>query len=75
MRDTLFKKAPRVFVCGGRAVIRMQDDTFRVVCATCEAGGTATFKKLNGSAWEHTAARAAVRDSNKACRACKAMGL
>jgi len=65
-RDTLFKTAPRAFVCGTRAVERWAGGEYRVVCATCRAGGSVAHDLLM------TASRAAVRDSNKHCKACGA---
>jgi len=56
----------RDFVCGTRRAFRKGTGDFRVVCATCGAGG---------STWHRTreaATSAAVRDSAKACKACGA---
>lgn len=58
----------RVFVCGTRATICLSSTVadYRVVCATCGAGGTIQYltnAKANA---------AAVRDSNKPCRTCGA---
>ena len=54
------------FVCGTRKVLRRAPDDYRVVCATCEKGGTVRHDAYNA------ATHAAVRDSNKPCRACGA---
>ena len=56
----------REFVCGTRAVVKRGPDDYRVVCASCGAGGTVRHD-IRGNA-----TRAAVRDSNKPCRACGA---
>lgn len=61
----LHEPAPR-FVCGTRAVERRGPGDFRVVCATCGAGGTVKHATMD------EATHAAVRDSNKPCRACGA---
>ncbi len=58
--------SPRVFVCGGRAVVRRGPDDFRVVCATCDAGGTVKHRT------DAAAVSAAIRDSARGCRACGA---
>ena len=60
------KHTPGPFVCGTRRVERRAADDWRVVCATCGAGGA--VKHLTAD----SAQRAAVRDSGKACRACGA---
>ena len=54
------------FVCGTRKVIRRGPSDFRVVCATCEAGGSVRHDTNT------QAATAAVRDSNRPCLACGA---
>jgi hypothetical protein len=55
------------FVCGTRKVIPASAPrTWRVVCATCEAGGTVIHTTRN------SATHAAVRDSAKPCRYCGA---
>lgn len=59
--------AARVFVCGTRAVLEESPHIWRVVCATCEAGGSVPHKT------KAAATSAAVRDSAKACRACGAV--
>lgn len=59
----------RVFVCGTRATlehITKFDHDYRVVCATCGAGGTVAYET------ERAANKAAVRDSAKACQTCGA---
>lgn len=56
----------RYLVIGTRAVIKKEDQTWRVVCATCGAGGTVPHRS------EALAGHAAARDSNKPCRACGA---
>lgn len=66
-------KGKRVFLCGGRAVIECGPQDFRVVCATCGAGGSRRFKVNNDTTpGAECAARAAVRDSGTACRSCGA---
>lgn len=59
-------KERRVFVCGTRAVWTAPGNTFRVVCATCDAGGSVMHKT------REEATKAAVRDSAKSCPACGA---
>jgi hypothetical protein len=59
----------RVFTCGTRTVLAAGNGatiTYRVVCATCEAGGTVRHPTLSD------ATRACVRDSNRLCAACGA---
>jgi len=51
----------RQLVCGTRAVVQKGPFDFRVVCATCDGGGTVRHKTKDA------ASRAAVRDSNKPC--------
>lgn len=34
----------RVFVCGTRAVNKVSETDYRVVCATCDQGGSVRFK-------------------------------
>lgn len=58
---TKFGQLDRVFVCGTRAVVRKGLQDYRVVCATCGAGGTVKY------AIPEDADRAAVRDSARAC--------
>lgn len=53
------------FVCGTKAVIKTPKD-FRVVCATCGAGGTVPHIT------KESASKACVRDSNRPCSACGA---
>jgi hypothetical protein len=54
------------FLCGTRTVKRRGPGDFRVVCATCYAGGTVKHPTMSD------ATKACVRDSNKTCRACGA---
>lgn len=55
------------YAIGTRAILpRQADGTYRVVCATCDAGGTVAHPNRS-AAWN-----AAVRDSNKPCRTCGA---
>lgn len=56
----------RTFVCGTRAVVQMAPSDFRVVCATCDNGGTVKHTT------KEAANRACVRDSNRRCTACGA---
>lgn len=56
----------RVFLCGTRKVIRRGPGDFRVVCATCDGGGTVKYSTSNA------ASSAAIRDSAKPCRVCGA---
>ena len=56
----------RVSVCGTRAVIRRGPDDFRVVCATCETGGTVRHRTLA------SAGAACTRDSDRSCQKCGA---
>lgn len=56
----------RLFVCGTRAVVKAGPSDFRVVCATCDGGGTVSYP-TRGRAND-----AAIRDSNRACRSCGA---
>jgi hypothetical protein len=58
----------RIFVCGTRAVIerdvryqRGRRTTYRVVCATCNGGGSYKFVTKDA------ATKVAVRDSGKPC--------
>ncbi len=53
------------FVCGTKATV-LRGITYRVVCATCGAGGTVPHDK------REDANRCAVRDSDRACRSCGA---
>jgi hypothetical protein len=65
--ETIVSNSPkRVFVCGTRAVVEKSSHDYRVVCATCDGGGTVP------SHTKSAASAAAVRDSNKACRKCGA---
>ncbi len=56
------------FVCGTRRVVSAGPGTheWRVVCATCGAGGTVLHPS------RENATHACVRDSDKPCRACGA---
>lgn len=53
----------RHLVCGTRAVVRRGPDDWRVVCATCNGGGTTRYPT------REAANAACVRDSNKPCTA------
>jgi len=61
-----FVNPERTFVCGTRAVVHLRPGVWRVVCATCGAGGSVAHMAARD------ANRAAIRDSNKPCRACGA---
>jgi hypothetical protein len=50
------------FVCGTRAVIESGPHDFRVVCATCDGGGTVSYPTRTA------ANRAAIRDSARPCK-------
>ena len=63
---TVSMRRDRVFLCGTRAVVRIGLQNYRVVCATCGNGGSVRH------AIPEDADRAAVRDSNRSCRACGA---
>lgn len=56
----------RLTLCGTRKVIRRAVGDYRVVCATCDAGGTVPHRT------KEAASSACVRDSAKPCRACGA---
>lgn len=59
--------AKRYYLCGTRAVIRPQErGAYRVVCATCGAGGSVPHTSLP------QATKAATRDSGKRCQTCGA---
>lgn len=60
------RRMSRTFVCGTRAVVRRGPSDYRVVCATCEAGGTIKHTT------KESANKACVRDSVRACKACGA---
>lgn len=49
------------FVCGTRKRIRKGPNNYRVVCATCDGGGTVRYST------PEQAASVAVRDSNRPC--------
>lgn len=53
-------------LCGTRRSIRRAPGDYRVVCATCGAGGTVPHRTAE------QASAAAVRDSARPCRACGA---
>ena len=56
------------FVCGTRAVVEVGPNDFRVVCATCNGGGSVrhdTRDSANG---------AAIRDSARPCPAKRSCG-
>lgn len=60
---------PKVFTCGTRVVMYYplkNGDVWRVLCATCGAGGTVKHRTLDA------ATRACVRDSGKTCGRCGA---
>ena len=54
------------FVCGTRAVVRVRPGDFRVVCATCDEGGSMSYPSAE------TANRAAVKMSARPCARCGA---
>jgi hypothetical protein len=55
------------FLCGTRKVIPGETvGTYRVVCASCGAGGTVSHPTIE------RATTACVRDSSRPCRACGA---
>ena len=56
----------RAFICGTRRAETLALDDHRVYCATCHAGGTVRH------ATRDQATKAAVRDSNRPCRTCRA---
>jgi hypothetical protein len=62
--DPIVEQPHRRFVCGTRAV--EANNPFRVVCASCGAGGTVKHPTPDA------AKSACVRDSNRSCRSCKA---
>lgn len=51
----------RPFLCGTRRTVRKGPNNYRVVCATCDGGGTVRYPTSDA------ASKAAVRDSNKPC--------
>lgn len=51
----------RPMICGTRATKRLGPGNYRVVCATCDGGGTAKHPT------HEAASSAAVRDSAKPC--------
>jgi hypothetical protein len=51
----------RPLICGTRKTKRVGPSDFRVVCATCEGGGTVKYRT------HELASSAAVRDSAKPC--------
>lgn len=53
----------RVIVCGTRKAVRRGPGDYRVVCASCDGGGTVRHETAR------SASLAAIRDSNKPCRA------
>lgn len=56
-----------VFLCGTRRVVPgVKPGTYRVVCATCGAGGSVTHETRDA------ACAAAVRDSGRRCPKCGA---
>lgn len=56
----------RVILCGTRLAFRNGPQDYRVVCATCQHGGT--VKHVT----PESASQAAARDSARTCRACGA---
>jgi hypothetical protein len=62
---TLPLKIETDFVCGTRRV-KADYGVWRVVCATCENGGSHPYRRRD------EACTACVRDSNKPCRKCGA---
>lgn len=54
------------YAIGTRAMYRTEDGSYRVVCATCDAGGTVKHRT------HADAFHAAARDSNKPCHTCGA---
>ena len=59
-------RARRGTLCGTRRSYEEKPGDWRVVCATCGAGGSVRHNT------RELAGAAAVRDSNKPCRACGA---
>lgn len=60
------KEEFRGTLCGTRRTVQRAPNDYRVVCATCGAGGTVLHRTAE------SASSAAVRDSNRPCRACGA---
>jgi len=58
----LFPSFVRLLTCGTRKVVQRGPNDFRVVCATCDGGGTVKH------ATRESASRAAIRDSAKSCK-------
>lgn len=56
----------RPMLCGTRTTQRRGPDDFRVVCATCDAGGSVKHPT------HASASSAAIRDSARACTSCGA---
>jgi hypothetical protein len=54
------------YAVGTRAVVEKGPREYRVVCATCDAGGTVRYESKDA------ALRAAIRDSNRPCAVCGA---
>jgi hypothetical protein len=63
MTDPALKPVRTGFTCGTRAVVRVRPGDFRVVCATCEGGGSVSYPAPG------LANVAAVRDSARPCPA------
>lgn len=59
-------KFERTFTVGTRAYGKVAPGDYRVVCATCGAGGTVAHRTLQ------SAGAAATRDSGKPCHKCGA---
>lgn len=55
------RNAERGLLCGARLVIRIRPGDWRVICPTCEGGGTASYPS------RELANQACVRDSAKPC--------
>lgn len=59
-------RAERGTLCGTRRSVQRGPGDYRTVCATCGAGGSVKHATMGA------ASNAAIRDSNKPCRACGA---
>lgn len=62
-KDGWTKGKTRLSVCGTRAVVKLQEGNYRVVCATCGSGGSVHHST------QESASRAATRDSGRPCPA------
>lgn len=56
----------RGMLCGTRLAVKLADQSWRVVCATCDAGGTVKY------ATKQQAGSRAIALSTRACLACGA---